>query len=97
MNLIGRSIKQAQVWKKAAQPSIDKEGSTRVSSNSWKARRQRRVFSTKKREEKALEDTTKQKEKSLLANKVFEYLKAMLDAYEARFKPNQINEERSTF
>ena len=31
---------------------------------------------------------------SVLAEKVFEPLKAMLDAYEARLRPNQTQEER---
>ena len=30
----------------------------------------------------------------MLANKVFEPLKTMLDSYEARLRPNQTNEER---
>ena len=55
--------------------------------NSWKARRQRRVDTKKKREEKALEDAIEQNEKSLpegglvLSNTVFEPLKAMLYIY----------------
>ena len=51
----------------------------------------------KKIGKKAQEETREKKEKSLpavLANKVFESIKAMLDAYEARLKPNQTNEER---
>ena len=54
----------------------------------------------KQREEKAQEEAKSEKKESLLegglvlAEKVFEPLKAMLDAYEARLRPNQTQEER---
>ena len=94
------AVTGAQAQKKAAQPCNDKEEFARSSPNSWKARRQRTVAKKKRQEEKAQEETKEQKEKSIpeggsvLANKVFEPLKAMLDAYKARLKPNQSNEER---
>ena len=54
----------------------------------------------KRREEKALDEQKSQEGKntpqggSILADKVFEPLKMMLDMYEARLRPNQTNEEQ---
>ena len=54
----------------------------------------------KHREEKALDKQKSHEGKStpqgglVLADKVFEPLKTMLDLYEARLRPNQTNEER---
>ena len=79
---------------------IEEEKSKRSSPNSWKARRQRRVATKKQREEKAQEEAKSQKKESLLegglvlVEKVFESLRAMLDAYEAKITPNQTQEER---
>ena len=53
-----------------------------------------------RREEKAQEEAKSQRKESflegglVLVEKVFEPLKAMLDVYEARLRPNQTNEER---
>ena len=53
----------------------------------------------KRREEKALDKQKSQERKSapqggsVLADKVFEPLKTMLDTYEARLRPNETNEE----
>ena len=58
------------------------------------------MVAKKRREEKAQEDFKSQKKESLMEGrsilvvvKVFEPLKAMLDAYEARLRPNQTQEE----
>ena len=65
--------------------AIEEEKSKRSSPDSWKARRQRRVYAKKRREEKAQEEARSQKKESLikgglvLVEKVFKPLKAMLD------------------
>ena len=88
-------VTKAQAQEQVAQPMIEEGKSERSSPNSWKARRQRRVATKKRREEKAHEEAKDQKKKSLLeggsvlAKKVFELLKAILDVYEARLRPNQ--------
>ena len=80
---------------------MDGEEKSEMSSPStWKACRQRRMATKKCREEKALDEQKSQEAKSapqggfVLADKVFEPLKTMLDSYEARLRPNQTNEER---
>ena len=79
---------------------MKKESFMKSSLKSLNFRRKRRANTKKKREEKAKEETKTQKKESLLEggsmlfDKVFEPLKAMLDAYEARLKSNQTNEER---
>ena len=53
----------------------------------------------KRKQEKALDEQKSQEAKSapqggfVLADKVFEPLKTMLDSYEARLRPNQTNKE----
>ena len=96
MNVMTRAQKQNQ-----QEPSEENQ-TERSSKNSWKARRQRRNAAKKQREEKAksnMEDVAKQnkekrKEGSVFAGQVLEPLHAMLDAFEARLKPNQTLEER---
>ena len=91
---------RAQSQQQETHLTIEEEKSERSSPNSWKARRQRQVATKKHRDEKAHEEEKDQKKESLLkggsilAEKVFEPLKAMLDAYEARLRPNQTQEER---
>ena len=83
-------VTRAQAQKKLAQLFIDEEGYARLSPNSWKSSRQKRVSINKKTEEKDLENTIEQKKKSLhegglvLAINVFEPSKTMQDSYEAR-------------
>ena len=56
-------------------------------------------MATKCRDEKTLEEQKRQQGKStpkrdsVLAKKVFEPLKMMLDSYDARLRPNKTNEE----
>ena len=93
-------VTKTRAQQQATQPTIEEEKFERSSPNSWKARRQRRVAAKKSREEKARKEAKDQNKESLLegdsilVEKVFEPLKAMLDAYEARLRPNQIQEER---
>ena len=90
---------RCQALKDAAQQKDDKEKSKKSSPSSWKACQQRRMVVKKCKEEKSLEEQKSQQGKSapkggsILAKKVFEPLKTMLDLYEARLKPNQANEE----
>ena len=92
-----KSIKvmtRAQALKDAAQQTDGKEKSKNSSPSTWKACHQRRMAAKKRREEKALNEQKSQEGKSaphgdlVLANKVFEPLKTMLDLYEARLRPN---------
>ena len=77
-----------------------KEKSKNSSPSTWKACCQRRMAAKKCREEKALDEQKSQEVKSapqgglVLADKVFEPLKTMLDLYEARLTLNQTNEEQ---
>ena len=93
-------VTRAQALKDAAQQTDSKENSKKSSPSTWKACRQRRMAAKKRREEKALDEQKSQEGKSapqgglVLANKVFEPLKTMLDLYEARLRPNQTNEEQ---
>ena len=94
-------VTRAQARKEVTQNSGDEkaEGSSR---QSWRSRRQRRVNAKRKREEKLKQNQEPQalnngktiEGGSVLAEKVFKPLQAMLDAYEARIKPNQTQEER---
>ena len=58
------------------------------------------MVAKKQREEKAQEEAKDQKKESLLegrsilVEKVFEPLKAMLNAYKARLRPNQTQKEK---
>ena len=92
-------VTEAQALKHGAQQMDGKEKSKKSSPSTWKARCQRRMATKKCKEEKALDEQKSQEGKSapqgdlVLADKVFEPLKMMLDSYEARLRPNQTNEE----
>ena len=107
---------------KAKKPEQEKDGedekqpqseSSKSSRNSWKARRQRREASKKRKAEQGEKENTKRDKThnnaspakqtenqmkgeagSVLADKLFEPLDAMLKAYEARLKPLETMEER---
>ena len=93
-------VTRAQTLKDVAQQTDGEEKSLTSSPSTWKARRQRRMAAKKCKEEKALDKQKSQEAKSapqggsVLADKVFEPLKTMLDLYEARLRSNQTNEER---
>lgn len=78
------------------------EKSSKTASNLWKARRQRRTTAKARRKHKLQEEketelqnkTGISEAESVFTEKVFEPLQAILDAYEARLRPNQTNEER---
>ena len=80
--------------------TIVKERPRKSSKNSWKAQRERRAAAQKRREEKAIESikvqesNEKPKERLVFIGQVLEPLKAMLDAYEARLRPQQTLEKR---
>ena len=92
-------VTRAQALKDTTQQMDGEEKSKKSSPSTWKARCQRRMATKKWREEKDLDEQKIQEEKSapqgglVLANKVFEPLRTMLDSYEARLRPNQTNEE----
>ena len=85
--------------KDATQQTDGEEKFEKSSPSTWKAHCQRRMAAKKWRKEKALDEQKSQEGKSapqggsMLADKVFEPLKNMLDSYEARLRPNQNNEE----
>ena len=95
MNVVTR----AQKLKNAEVQTVDKEKPAESSKNSWEAWQERRATAQKRREEKAIEDTKvqesneKPKEGSIFAEQILEPLKAMLDAFEPRLRPQQTLEE----
>ena len=92
-------VTRAQALKDAVQQTDGEEKFEKSSPSTWKAHCQRRMVAKKCKEEKALDEQKSQEAKStpqggsVLADKVFEPLKTMLDSYEARLRPNQTNEE----
>ena len=74
--------------------------STSIKRNSWKARRMRRQKKLKREKEEVAQKADKNEENesresgSVLVDKVFEPLNAMLEAYEARLKTDQTLDER---
>ena len=93
-------VMRAQKLKDAEVQKISEEKPVRSSKNSWQAWQERRATAQKCREEKAIEDTKihesnkKPKEGFVFTGQILEPLKAMLDAYEARLRPQQNLEER---
>ena len=86
-------------------PMINKETQTeRSSNNTWKARRQRQKAAQERKLQGQIEKSDKEvvekqneekkRESSILAGQILEPLRAMLEAFEARLKPNQTLEDR---